>query len=395
MPFQTTVNTQQAPAVAGDFANKNPRATVTGQQGQIIAGPGGVTIGRFAWLDATGTYASNTGQGIPAGFVSRDQQGTITTWLADNGFVIPSGYPVVLFDDADFFVVNAGTAATAYSQKAYANNANGTVSFAATGTPPSSGTCTSGTLQKIVSNATNGAIPTANTCTASISGLVMTVSAVTAGSVLGAGQTISGGTTGTGIITPNTTIVNQLTGTAGSTGTYTVSISQNIASTTVTMSGGGLTLTGANTSGIFAPGMTISGTNVPAGCTILGYGTATAGGAGTYYVSILPGTAVTAATITAANAMFLTVDASSTGVWALNDPLYGTGVVNQAIAATNAQNPNLTGTGGAGTYLTSAYQASALTAQTISAYTSTETKWVAQSVAAVGELAVMTSHILG
>jgi hypothetical protein len=141
--------------------------------------------------------------------------------------------------------------------------------------------------------------------------------------------------------------------------------------------------------------MTISGTNIPSGTTITGYGTGTAGGAGTYTTNLKATTAATASTITGANAMFLTVDSSSTGVWGLDATLTGSGVVGQAIAATGVQNANLTGLGGAGTYLTTAYQSGALTAQTIGTYTNTETKWACQSNGAAGELVKMSSWALG
>ena len=52
MGFQTTVNLQQAPAVAGDFATANPRASFPAGEGQYVAGASGVTVGRFAWIDA-------------------------------------------------------------------------------------------------------------------------------------------------------------------------------------------------------------------------------------------------------------------------------------------------------------------------------------------------------
>ena len=397
MPFPNQVNVQQAPAVAGDFASKNPRYTVDAQQGQIVAGPNGLVIGRFAWLDPTGTIANNGGQGAPSGFVSRLGQGTITAYLAEAGMTILPGMPVTLFSSGDFYVKNTGASATAFNQKAYANSNDGSISFGATGSPPTSGTCSAGTLQKIVSASTGGALPTTNTCTASISLQVMTVTAVGAGSVLGAGQIISGGSSSVGFIVTGTTILQQLTGTAGGIGTYQVSISQTIGSTAVTLSGGGLTLTGGNATGVFAPGMTISGTNIPIGTTILGYGTATAGGAGTYYVDRPATTAATASTITCTNQMYLTVDSSSTGAWALNDLLSGASLAptnNEYISSNGNTNPNLTGLGGAGTYLTAGNQ-TALTSQTISVYTAVETKWLSVSVAGAGELAIMSSHALG
>lgn len=69
---------------------------------------------------------------------------------------------------------------------------------------------------------------TVNTFTASISGTTMTVTAVGSGSVL-EGMAISGAG-----VTAGTSVGAQLTGAAGSTGTYTVPVSQTVASTTIT-----------------------------------------------------------------------------------------------------------------------------------------------------------------
>ena len=385
MGFPKVVNVQPAIAVAGDFAsaNENKYSVIAGV-GAFIAGPAGLTVGAFAWADPTYTFLNSFGAGAPTGFIAREglRADIITPGpgFPDSSQTILGGSYISAFSRGDFYVVNNGGAATAIGQTCYALNASGLASFGTSA--PTSGSCTGGTIAKIVSASTGGALPTTNTCTAGIAGTVMTVSAVGAGSVLGAGQTISG----TGI-DPGTSIVNQLTGTAGSTGTYTVSISQTVAGgTAVTMSGGGLTLTGGNTTGIFAPGMTISGTNIPTGTTILGYGTGTAGGAGTYYVDRPAATAATASTITATNAMFMTVDSSSTGVWALNDLVTGAGVGStSSIVATGAQNANLTGVGGAGTYLLSGFY-TAVTSETLTVNTGTATNWVAQSVGAVGEL---------
>lgn len=82
----------------------------------------------------------------------------------------------------------------------------------------------------IIKSAT--AVPTTTTSfTASISGTTMTVTAVASGTV-NVGKVI----TGTGV-TAGTIVLAQLTGTAGSTGTYTVSNSQTVTSTTITVIG--------------------------------------------------------------------------------------------------------------------------------------------------------------
>ena len=102
--FQTVVNTQPAPAVEGDFCNKNPRFSVDAGPGGLIAGDNGVVVGRFAWLsyeevDANEAPAivNNFGAGPPAGFVHREQQGLITGYLQESSMLVPTGFP----DDAD------------------------------------------------------------------------------------------------------------------------------------------------------------------------------------------------------------------------------------------------------------------------------------------------------
>lgn len=399
MGFAHTVNTQGAPAVRGDFADHNSaRTTVDAGPGAFVVGADGVNVGSFVWADADNRAVNNFGTGPVTGVIHRDQQAIITTYLEDATLRMYPGYQATVFNGGSFWMLNEGSTTAVVGNKAYANFNDGSVSFNVTGTPPTSGSATGATVAKIVSASTGGALPTTNTSTGSISGTTLTVTAVGSGSVLGAGQTISGGNSSTGVIVPNTTIIAQVSGTAGGIGMYTVNVSQSITSTAISMSGGGLTLTGGNTSGIFAIGQTISGTNIPAGTTITGYGTATAGGAGTYTVSNPAVTAATASTITAANAMFLTVDGSSTGTWALHDLLVGAGIPTSGtlsyISATHAENANVTGVGGAGTYLVTGFY-TAVSAETITVNSGVETKWIAQSVGAPGELVKMSSFLLG
>ena len=126
MPFQTATNPIQAPGIAGDFASANPRAIVLSSMNQnvagIIAGPSGLTIGLFAWLDwPTYQTASNKGPGAPNGFVGRHEQGLITTYLTEYGMTIPAGFPVTVYDAGDFYIVNNGTTQAVPGQKANAS----------------------------------------------------------------------------------------------------------------------------------------------------------------------------------------------------------------------------------------------------------------------------------
>lgn len=142
--FQTQVNYQPAPAVAGDFASANPRAVVLAGPGSLVAGTGGVTVGVFAWAASSGTSdpstgetdfyntVTNAGSGVPTGFVHREQQAVITTWLQAATMVIPAGLPVILHSHGDFWV--ASSTASTVGEKVFASLTTGAISTATTGT---------------------------------------------------------------------------------------------------------------------------------------------------------------------------------------------------------------------------------------------------------------------
>lgn len=381
MTFPSQVNVAQAPAVAGDFADKNPRVSVDAGPGGFVAGVLGLAVGLFAWSDAYGIAANNFGAGAPTGFVARSQQGLITQFLAESTQVVPAGLPVTLHSAGGFWVKNTGAGAVTIGMKAYANNATGAITFAATGTPTAGG---SGSASVLALNSSAGASIAVNSVTGSIAGQIMTISAIGSGA-LAPGMVISG----TGIAA-TTTILNQLTGTAGSTGTYTVSVSQTVASTTITTPGySTLTVAGALT-GTFAIGQTITGSTTAAGTVITAL-ISGAGGNGTYAVT--NSQTVGAAALSGSGAT-LTVGGTVTGSFLLNDLLTGSGVTAGSSITGNASNTvGLTGAGGAGTYLVSVAQA--LASQAIGVNANTETKFVALSNAAAGELVKMSSWVLG
>jgi len=373
MGFPTQVNVQAAPAVAGDWCDRNPRAFVDAGGGAFVAGVNGVTIGRFAWADAQNITVSNTGAGAPTGFVHREQQALITAYLADDSMVIPPGMGVTLASSAGVWALNTGTASSAIGQAAYANNANGNASFGAAGSPPTGASVTG----SIAVNSGSASSISTNTFTGSIAGGVLTVSAITTG-VLAPGQTISGGLTD-----PGTTILSQLTGTTGSAGTYAVSIDQTIASVAMTASGGALTV-GGTVTGTFLVGQTLTGSGVTAGTTITSAVSGT-GGAGTYAVSTSQTVASTAIT---ASGGTLTVSAVGSGSLSVGDAISGSGVTAGTVIT-----GLITGNGGAGTYAVNISQT--VTSTTITVAGATQTKWVALSVGAPGELVKMSTWLLG
>lgn len=282
--FQQQINIQPAPAVAGDFASADPRASVLAGPGQLVAGPNGLILARFAWLDITQTLASNTGSGLPAGFAGRQSNWgvLITTFLAESSMTVTRGMMVTLHREGDFWVVNSGTTEVVPNLKAYAQYGTGLVTFAATGTPPS-GASTTGSIAA-----------GAGSVTGSIADDIMTVTAVGSGTIQ-----VGGTITGSGVAT-GTTVVAQLTGTANGVGTYRVSIpGQTVASTTLTEAHGVLTVT-ATGSGAIVLGQTITGTGITTPTFVTAFGTGT-GGNGTYIVN--NNTVVASTTLTAAGAI--------------------------------------------------------------------------------------------
>lgn len=257
--FQKQVNLTPAPAVAGDFASSNPRATVLAGPGGLVAGAGGVTVGKFAWVDddATSVLSHGTATKAPNGFVHREQQALITTYLAESGMNIPAGFPVVLHNQGDFWAVNKGPNASAIGDAIYADYSNGDVYCASAPTGASA----------------TGAMGA--TFTASGSGTNLTVSAVTG--VLTPGETL-GTTTG---ITAGTTIVSQTSGTPGGAGVYVTSAATTISAATATSFGNTLVVS-AVASGSLKVGDPVSGTGIPSGAVIASQVSGTAGGVGTY-----------------------------------------------------------------------------------------------------------------
>lgn len=274
--FQTHTNQMQAPGIAGDFASANPRfsalSTQYYNQTGFQAGPLGLTVGRFAWLDkSTYSIASNFGSGVPNAFASRcDMNGLITQYLNAYTMTIPAGFPAGnLFDGGDFWIVNSGTTEAVPGMKAYADNTTGLATFALTGAPTTGG---SGDASSIAAGTAS--------VTGSITNNILTVTA-------GSGLKIGGILSGTGVAT-GTQLINQLTGTAGAAGTYTVTPrEQTVASTTISETFGTLTV-GGTVTGTFAVGQTVSGSGgggVTAGTNITALGTGV-GGAGTYIVNL-------------------------------------------------------------------------------------------------------------
>lgn len=198
--FQRTVNLQQAAAVAGDFASANPRSSVVGHEGTLVAGPNGVTVALFAWATSAG-LVSNAGTGKPTGFVHRRQGAAlITDYLGETSNLIPQGFEVTLMSSGDYWV--APTVSTAViGHKVFANFATGAIQTAAAGSTIAGfdGTATFATNVMTVASVVSGTVKV---------GDLVTSAGVAAGTYVTEFGTGTGGTgtytlsTSPGTITP-------------------------------------------------------------------------------------------------------------------------------------------------------------------------------------------------
>lgn len=119
MAFQTSVAVTPGIGIPGDFASTDPRQFLnSGTLDQrMVADADGVTMGRFAILNADGTVTSKPDFADVSlsrlGFVHRVVGGAlITAWLDETSMVIPAGRGVELFANADFFAKADGVTGT-------------------------------------------------------------------------------------------------------------------------------------------------------------------------------------------------------------------------------------------------------------------------------------------
>lgn len=253
MPFQTVINDQQAPAVAGDFASTNPFANVLAGPGALVAPAGGLTVGNFAWIGPQGQVSQSFVAGWQVGFLGRNEQALITEFLGEATMVVPQGFMVTLFNEGDFWA-NFEAGATA-GQNVYADPNDGAPLAGATAPTLGTGTASAGFSGTATLNGTT----------------TLSVTAATHG-VVSPGDFVADSTTA-GNIPAGTTIVAQLTGIAGGVGTYQMSQIgvAAVGDTVVTTSEFMLVTAVAN--GSFNEGDVFTGTAVAAGTAVVAQAT--------------------------------------------------------------------------------------------------------------------------
>lgn len=247
--FQTQVLTAQAPGVIGDFASKNPRYSYLAGPGGLVAGAAGVLVGHFAWasapLDGDGTPAtvSNSGYGLPSGFVHREQQGLIVNYLSSSGLTIQPGFGMTLMIGGDFWAQNSGATEAQNGMKAFANLTTGAVTFAAAGTNSGGG---SGATASIAAETWSAILST-------ITGNVLNTSAGVVTGTIYPGSTINSNGLGK--------VIKQLSGTTGGAGTYLLDTGEQTQAS-ATIGGTYGLLSNGTVTGAFAIGQVLIGAGV-------------------------------------------------------------------------------------------------------------------------------------
>jgi hypothetical protein len=295
--FQTRVNRQVPPAVIGQYASLNPRASALAGAGQFRSGgslnylsaQNLAVIGNFAWGQGQFATSQKPSGASVGGFVANELQTVIPFPDAGNSqypnptrLAVEAGFPVTLNTHGDFWTLPVGAVNgivspedTVYAREYDGALTNDSTDFSATGVQATT---------------------------------VMTISAVTKGALV-PGMHLSG-------TNAASVVVVQLTGTPGGAGTYTMSVSETVGSATVTSNAvdtgykwKSATVADASFTGVVAAGtgvLTVSaltgtiglpvnggdaqylnGTGVPANTFIIAQLSGTAGGTGTYQLNYI------------------------------------------------------------------------------------------------------------
>lgn len=270
--FPSTVNQNQAPAVVGDFASQNPRASLLAGQGALVAPASGLIVGNFAFVThaSVGTSVSQAwASGNEVGFLAREEQALISAYLAGDSLVVPQGFMVTLYTEGDFYAKFPGGATA--GQTVYADETDGAPISAASAPAASSNTGIVGTTADVQGSVTAGVF-------------TMATAVPTSGKIL-AGDTLA--IPGTG----NVVIASQLTGTAGGAvgATYKLAAPNDgvtIASfTTAQVIKSGFVNISAQGSGTLVPGVNLKSSLLQPNTILGAQSTGSAGGPGIYAIT--------------------------------------------------------------------------------------------------------------
>jgi hypothetical protein len=315
MTFQKTVNDQQAPGVEGDFASTNPFASVLAGPGALVAPAGGLRVGNFFWVGPAGQTSQSFVAGYQIAFLGRNEQALITNFLGEQSMIVPQGFPVVGFNEGDFWA--RFSAGATVGQSVFADPNDGAPLAGATA--PAGATSTASAGFTGTATVTNGSTTlTVNTATAGIlsPGDIITSTNVPGGTTIvgqltvtaGSGAGLLGtyqmsaaatGSSGPQAITSVSTVLDNtadltgalnfgdvISGTGVTVGTSVGAQQPGFSGVASTVVGTNLTVTSVTPgSGPLLKGAGISGGTIPAATTIASQTSGTPGGVGVYVMS--------------------------------------------------------------------------------------------------------------
>jgi len=315
-----------SPGVEGDFCTANPRYSAIAGPGGLVAGPGGVVAGRFCWA-LPGSFDVDSGPQV----VSNTFQGSATGSLSVLGLIHREMQGILLSPlTPSSLVIQQGFPVTALNEcEMWVKN---------------TGLTQVSVGQKAYANLLNGAATFAAT------GAPTTAASATTSSIAAATSAFTGSIGGT--------------------------------------DGNLLTVT-AVSSGTIYPGTTISGGSIAAGTKVTQQLSGTAGGVGTYLVSI-PEQSIASLSIAGTYGVLTVGTLTTTLPFAVGYLLNTTGSV---VAGTFIWQL-LTGNGGTGSTLV-VDNNTVVASQTISAVGNVETTWSARSGGAANELVKVSNAQLG
>lgn len=257
--FQAQINEQPAPAVAGDFANVNPRASVLGSPGMYTSPEGGLIVGRFVWVNPdTGEVAQREIANSLLGFLRRGNNAVISEFLSPATFVVDRGLPITLFDQGDFWALFTDGATP--DQRVYADP---------------------GTGEPIAGGAT---APILDTYTAIVGGEFTIAVASNVATVTTLTGYVDEGTVVTSAGIAGVALGPRLTGTPGGEGTFDI-VNADVAAEAGTGVNDVMTVS-AVTTGTLNPGDNLPAPPATAGTEIVEQLSGTVGGVGTYRLNI-------------------------------------------------------------------------------------------------------------
>lgn len=129
--FQTSLQREPALGQEGGRASANVVRTYPTVYGRLVAGPDGLTIGKFAWVNDRVAENSTSDTTKPAGFAEAVNNSWILNYIDSVSMVVPPGYECSLAVEGDFYCIPSNDITA--GMKAFASTTDGSIQGGAEG----------------------------------------------------------------------------------------------------------------------------------------------------------------------------------------------------------------------------------------------------------------------